>query len=95
MTHLLFTVSNSVLFSVSFLVHFILITIVNFNLKERLIRQNNRNRKHTLSDNIISNQLNRLEWPLFTEGHRMLTIGEKGILLFKKGIFSEDEHRRL
>lgn len=64
-----------------------LITIVAFQIKEGSLRANNNSREHAIDDDIISNQINKLEWPSFTEGHRMLTIGDKGVVLSKQGTF--------
>jgi predicted kinase len=64
-----------------------LITIVALQIKEGTLRTNNKNREHVIDDDIIFSQLNKLEWPSFTEGHRMLTIGEKGMVLSEQGSF--------
>jgi len=64
-----------------------LITIVAFQVKENSLRVNNRNRKHTVGDNIVTDQISKLEWPVFTEGHRLLVIGDKGQVLFRQGSF--------
>jgi len=64
-----------------------LITIVALQIKEGILRTNNKSREHAIDDDIIFSQLNKLEWPSVTEGHRMLIIGEKGKVLFKQGVF--------
>ena len=64
-----------------------LITIVTFQMKESSLRKNNKDRQHAIGDDIITSQLDKLEWPSFIEGHRMLTIGEKGKELFRQGTF--------
>ena len=64
-----------------------LITIVALQIKEGTLRTNNKNREHVIGDDIILSQLNKLEWPSFTEGHRILIIGEKGRELFRQGLF--------
>ncbi len=64
-----------------------LITIVALQIKEGTLRTNNKNREHVIDDDIIFGQLSKLEWPSFTEGHRMITVGEKGLVLSKQGTF--------
>ncbi|WP_199609641.1 AAA family ATPase [Flocculibacter collagenilyticus] len=64
-----------------------LITIVAFQLTEKYLRANNQHRKFAVSDSVISDQINKLEWPWVTEAHRMLIIGEKGKELYKYGDF--------
>jgi len=64
-----------------------LITIVAFQVKENSLRVNNRHRKHTVGENIVTDQISKLEWPVFTEGHRLLVIGDKGQVLFRQGSF--------
>ena len=65
-----------------------LITIVALQIKEGTLRTNNKNREDVIDDDTIFSQLSKLEWPLFTEGHRMLIIGEKELLLSQKGSFN-------
>ena len=65
-----------------------LITIVVFQLAENSLRSNNRNRKHAVSDEVITSQLNKFEWPWLTESHRLLIIGDKGQVLYKQGSFT-------
>ncbi len=62
-----------------------LITIVAFQIKESSLRTNNRNRQHVVADKVISDQISQLQWPSVTEGHRMVVIGEKGLLLSEYG----------
>ncbi|NMR25064.1 AAA family ATPase [Pseudoalteromonas sp. NEC-BIFX-2020_015] len=64
-----------------------LITIVALQIKEGTARSNNKSRQHIVGDDIITNQLNKFEWPSITEGHRMLIIGEKGSELLRQGTF--------
>lgn len=64
-----------------------LITIVAFQVKENYLRVNNKNREHTVDDNILSAQIEKLEWPSITEGHRMLIVGENGMIMSKQGAF--------
>ncbi|MFO6422198.1 AAA family ATPase [Motilimonas sp. KMU-193] len=64
-----------------------LITLVAFQVKESTLRRDNKSRRHVVGDDIITSQLAKLEWPSFTEGHRMLIIGEKGKELFRQGTF--------
>ena len=64
-----------------------LITLVTFQIKESSLRKSNKDREHAIGDDIISSQLHQLEWPSFIEGHRMLTIGEKGKERFRQGTF--------
>lgn len=65
-----------------------LITVVAFQVKENSLRVNNRNRKHAVGENVVTSQINKLEWPIFTEGHRLVVIGEKGQELLKQGSFT-------
>lgn len=67
-----------------------LVTIVAFQLKESSLRMNNRNRQYAVSDDVVSSQLNKLEWPWPwpTESHRFLIIGDNGLELRRNGTFS-------
>lgn len=65
-----------------------LVTIVAFQLKESSLRVNNQNRQFAVCDDVVSSQLNKLEWPWTTESHRFLIIGEKGLELYRKGSFN-------
>lgn len=40
-----------------------LVTIVAFQLTENNLRVNNQNRQYAVSDDVVSSQLNKLEWP--------------------------------
>ncbi len=62
-----------------------LITIVAFQIKESTLKSNNRNRQHVVDDDVISDQISKLQWPSPTEGHRMLIVGEKGGILSDYG----------
>ncbi|MBE0377711.1 AAA family ATPase [Pseudoalteromonas prydzensis] len=64
-----------------------LITIVALQVKESTLRSQNKSRKHNVGDDVITSQLNNFEWPSVTEGHRMLIIGEKGVILSEYGSF--------
>lgn len=64
-----------------------LITLVVFQIKQSTLRENDRNRKYTVGDEVISNQINRFEWPSNTEAHRMLIIGDKNLELHRLGDF--------
>ena len=55
-----------------------LITIVVFQIQEMTLRANNQNRKDVVDGTILSKQIDSFEWPIVSEGHRMLIIGEKG-----------------
>ncbi|ESP92832.1 AAA family ATPase [Pseudoalteromonas luteoviolacea] len=65
-----------------------LVTIVAFQLTENSLRANNQNRRYAVSDDVISSQLSRFEWPWPTESHRFLVIGDNGLELYKKGTFN-------
>ena len=65
-----------------------LITVVVFQIRESSLRVNNRNRKHAVGEDVVTNQINKLEWPTFTEAHRLVVIGEKGQELLKQGSFN-------
>lgn len=64
-----------------------LITIVAFQLTESALHANNKNRHHTVSDEVLKSQVDRLQWPAKTEGHRMLVIGDQGVELSRTGRF--------
>lgn len=64
-----------------------LITLVVFQIQESTLRMNNTNRNHMVADDVISAQITKLEWPSFSEGHRMIIVGEKGECLDKVGKF--------
>ena len=64
-----------------------LITMVVFQQSEKALRTNNRHRKFAVSDEVITDQVNKLEWPWFSEAHRLLIIGEKGKELYRYGSF--------
>ncbi|ALU42321.1 hypothetical protein [Pseudoalteromonas rubra] len=64
-----------------------LITIVAFQLTESALQANNKNRLHTVSDEVLKSQLDRLQWPARTEGHRMLVMGDLGVELSRAGRF--------
>lgn len=65
-----------------------LITIVAFQVRESSLRLNNRNRKHAVGEDVVTKQINKLEWPNFTEAHRLIVIGEKGRKYLKQGSFN-------
>jgi hypothetical protein len=52
------------------------------------LRLNNRNRKHAVGEDVVTKQINKLEWPNFTEAHRLIVIGEKGRKYLKQGSFN-------
>ncbi|MDW6002507.1 AAA family ATPase [Vibrio mangrovi] len=64
-----------------------LITLVVFHIEEKTFRKNDRNRRHTVGDEILNGQMESLQYPSFTEGHRMLIIGERGETLAQYGCF--------
>lgn len=64
-----------------------LITFVAFQLPHSSLLANNRNRASSVPDEIIHQQISKLEWPWFTEAHRMLIIGDKGEELYRRGDF--------
>ncbi|KZN56231.1 hypothetical protein N474_13195 [Pseudoalteromonas luteoviolacea CPMOR-2] len=64
-----------------------LITLVVFQLSEKSLRVNNQNRRYSVDNKVISEQINKLQWPCFNEAHRLLFIGEKGKELARRGSF--------
>ncbi|MCG9759101.1 AAA family ATPase [Pseudoalteromonas sp. Isolate6] len=64
-----------------------LVTLVVFQQGEVQLRQNNRARARVVPDEVITQQLKRLEWPSVTEAHRIQVIGEQGQVLWQKGTF--------
>ncbi|KID55137.1 hypothetical protein JF50_25380 [Pseudoalteromonas luteoviolacea] len=64
-----------------------LVTLVVFHLPPNVIYQNNRARHHVVSDEVLSEQIKKLQWPWRIEGHRMLFIGEHGQALSRYGTF--------
>ena len=58
-----------------------LITVVAFQLPISNIQRNNVVREHPVPKDILLKQIRQLEWPEFDEGHRLVTLGEKGKLL--------------
>lgn len=64
-----------------------LVTIVVFQLPISTVRINNGNRKNAVPDDILTKQINQLEWPEFGEGHRLLTIDEDGKTTYSQGCF--------
>ncbi|MCG7541166.1 AAA family ATPase, partial [Pseudoalteromonas sp. OF7H-1] len=64
-----------------------LVTLVVFQQGEVQLRQNNRARARVVPDEVIAQQLKRLEWPSVTEAHRIQVIGEQGQVLWQKGAF--------
>lgn len=64
-----------------------LITLVVFHLSEKSLIKNDQNRIYTVGDEVLSDQISKLEWPSVTEAHRMLIIGEKRAELSRFGSF--------
>ncbi|WDE06749.1 AAA family ATPase [Thalassomonas viridans] len=64
-----------------------LVTIVAFQVQEKTLRKNNRNRQHRVADEVIDRQISRLQWPELSEAHRMLLIDENGRVLSRNGKF--------
>jgi len=64
-----------------------LITLVAFQVPEKILRENNRNRQYQVAEEVIDKQISRLQWPQVCKAHRMLTIGEKGQVLSQYGFF--------
>lgn len=65
-----------------------LITTVVFQISESSLKSNNQDRSFEVSEDVISSQMSKLEWPWFSEAHRTLIIGEKGQVLLKRGTFN-------
>jgi predicted kinase len=64
-----------------------LITVVAFQLPISHIQRNNVVRDNLVPEDILLKQIRQLEWPEFDEGHRLVTLGEKGKLLGLQGSF--------
>ncbi len=53
-----------------------LITLVVFHLDKKTIMRQNRQRKYALDDIVITDQMQRFQWPNKTEAHAMLIVGK-------------------
>ncbi|QPB83687.1 hypothetical protein CWC22_012070 [Pseudoalteromonas rubra] len=60
-----------------------LITLVAFQQTEA----NNKNSRHSVPSDVLKSQVDRLQWPARSEGHRMLVIGNQGVELSRTGRF--------
>lgn len=55
-----------------------LITMVIFHLDSATLKRQNRNRPYAVSDEVLQQQLAKLQWPLAEESHYQWVIGEHG-----------------
>ncbi|WP_125561614.1 hypothetical protein [Pseudoalteromonas rubra] len=60
-----------------------LITLVAFQQTEA----KNKNSRHTVPGDVLKSQVNRLQWPARSEGHRMMVIGDQEVELSRTGRF--------
>ena len=51
-----------------------LVTVVVFQLSEKVIRRNNRSRQYAVADEVIAKQLQKFEWPWRCESHRRVIV---------------------
>lgn len=65
-----------------------LITLVVFQLNSKCLSSNNCNRTFSVTDEVMAKQVEKFEWPWFSETHRTLIIGEQGKTLLERGSFS-------
>ncbi|OCQ20844.1 hypothetical protein A7985_13690 [Pseudoalteromonas luteoviolacea] len=64
-----------------------LVTLVAFQLSDKSLRRNNQDRRFSVDNQVISEQIGKLQWPCFNEAHRFLLIGNKGVELARRGTF--------
>ncbi|WP_027857896.1 AAA family ATPase [Marinobacterium jannaschii] len=67
-----------------------LVTMVVFQLAESILIKRDSERSRSVGRDVISDQIDRLQWPEFSEAHRTMIVGENGKLLSKLGSFDKD-----
>ncbi|WP_087024826.1 AAA family ATPase [Thaumasiovibrio subtropicus] len=59
-----------------------LVTLVVFSCSETALRSGNANRRYSIPDTVLTQQLSKYQFPVVDEAHEYLVIGEKGVELF-------------
>lgn len=66
-----------------------LVTMAVFLMPESRIIKKNRDRKHSVPDDVLRNQIERYQFPLLDEAHQYLVINGDGEAVYWSGYFSE------
>ena len=61
-----------------------LVTLVIFQQEEAAYFEGNKNRSHSIPNDVLQRQLNSLQWPTADEAHRILLVG-KGLTHYYEG----------
>ena len=62
-----------------------LVTLAIFHCPEETYRSRNQQRKHRIPENVLTRQIEQMEFPEFDEGDRILTISDLGEILASYG----------
>lgn len=67
-----------------------LVTLVAFLLPEKQLRQQNRQREHSVAEVVLDRQLESWQFPLPNEAHQYWLVGAHGHTLYRSGFYAND-----
>jgi len=64
-----------------------LVTLAVFLMSESLIERKNRDRKHSVPNDVLKNQIKRYQFPLLNEAHQYMVLDGDGEVVYRSGYF--------